>query len=280
MVYSLKVLPLSLYVFVCLHFYLAFSPLYSVALIPRYEVVEQQCVCAFLAVFGQHAHHLQVYDVGLMQLQSPQYVPPSERQQSSPAALLQCPRERRYGYADAYHAVVFGVPVFHNRYEVEVCQWQNITNSVSDIISLRFTINFAYYFLKTPGGALVRLAAAGVLGGIRTAADAYGIFVSNDGCTLLPNNKGPKLKYTDYLLIKVFLENHKKAKLLDTIQATLLVRDTERKADLKKMYTAVSATVEVKVDLIFLKLFGFELIDLGSFNNGYYTVKNTVQMKY
>ena len=160
-------------------------------------------------------------------------------------------------------------------------QWQNITNSVSDIISLRFTINFAYYFLKTPGGALVRLAAAGVLGGIRTAADAYGIFVSNDGCALLPNGaKQPKLKYTDYLLIKVFLENHKKVKLLDNIQATLLVRDTERKADLKKMYTAVTTTVEVKVDLIFLKLFGFELIDIGSFNNGYYTVKNTVQMKY
>ncbi len=158
-------------------------------------------------------------------------------------------------------------------------QWQNVTNSISSIISLRFTINFVYYFIKTPGELVARLIGAASLGGIQTALDATELFITGSGCKIVPG-VGPKFTYSDHLMVMMFLENSKETKLLDTIQATLIQRDKTGNANLKEMYTEINAKAELDVDLIFLKLFSFSKINIGGFNNGKYTVKSNVTMSY
>lgn len=160
-------------------------------------------------------------------------------------------------------------------------QWQNVTNAISSIISFRFTVNFVYYFIKTPGELVARLIGAASLGGVQTAVDATELFITGSGCKLVPvTGAAPKFTYSDHLMVMMFLENSKETKLLDTIQATLIQRDKTGNANLKEMYTEINAKAELDVELIFLKLFSFSKINFGGFNNGKYTVKSNVTMSY
>ena len=120
---AVEILPLSLNLHVGLHLDVGLSPLEAEALVARDEVVEEQSVGAFLTVFGQNAYEQKVYDVGLVELQRTQYVPPAEGEELS-AALLQGVCERRYGDAHTNHLMVGCVPVFDDGDEVEVCHGQ------------------------------------------------------------------------------------------------------------------------------------------------------------
>ena len=120
MTFALQILPLSLHLFVGFHLYVCLAPLKSVCLIARYEVVEQQRVGTFRAIFGQDAHQQQVDNVCFMTLQRLQYVYPSEGEQSATTTLLQsaCERRQRDAHADEW---MFGcAPVFNQRHQVQV----------------------------------------------------------------------------------------------------------------------------------------------------------------
>lgn len=118
---GLEILPLALHVLVGLHLNLALAPFESVGLIARDEVVEHKGIGTLHAVFGQHSEQQQVHALGLVSLQSPQHVPPSEGPEPSAAALLQRLRQRRDGDAHG-HGLVAGAAVFYNGDEAEVGQ--------------------------------------------------------------------------------------------------------------------------------------------------------------
>ena len=124
MMFGMEVAPLSLDILVRLHLHLALAPFYAVLIVPRDEVVEHQGVDTFRAVFGQHADHLQVDDVRLVHLQSPQHMPPAEGQQSSATAFLQGFRQRGDGDTHAHQLVLVGRPVLDDRDEVQVGVWE------------------------------------------------------------------------------------------------------------------------------------------------------------
>ena len=84
----LEIAPLALHVLVRLHLHLAFAPFDAIFVVPGNEVIEHECIDAFRAVLGQNANHLQVDDVGLMELQCAQHVPPAKGPQAAAMAFL------------------------------------------------------------------------------------------------------------------------------------------------------------------------------------------------
>lgn len=154
-------------------------------------------------------------------------------------------------------------------------QWQNVLNSVSSVISLRYTINFVYYFFKTPGEAIIKLISAAVEAAIQTAFDSVELFITSGKCAFLPGKSNLQFTYSDYLKLSVMLETGKQERMIDTIQASLKQRDKTGKFDITNMYTSVETKCVVEVDLIFMKLLGFEKINMGNFGGGKYKVRAT-----
>ena len=111
MLFVLKHLPLRLYCGVGLHVNMTLAPFEAVFLIDGYQVIEEQRISAFGAVFGQHTYQQHVDDVGLVELQSLDDVPPAKGQQSAPAALLESLGQRRDGDAHTDDIVIRRIPV-------------------------------------------------------------------------------------------------------------------------------------------------------------------------
>ena len=106
MLFVLKHLPLRLYSGVGLHVNMTLAPFEAVFLIDGYQVIEEQRISTFGSVFGQHTNQQHVDDVGLVELQSLDDVPPAERQQSAPMALLESLGQRGDGDAHTDDIVI------------------------------------------------------------------------------------------------------------------------------------------------------------------------------
>ena len=72
----LQILPLRLHLLVGFHLDIRLAPLEPILLIDRNQVVEQQGVSSFLLIFWQDTNKHQVETLCLVELQSPQAVPP------------------------------------------------------------------------------------------------------------------------------------------------------------------------------------------------------------
>ena len=116
----LEILPLALHFLVCLHFNVGFAPFETVLLIAWYEVVEQQGISAFLLIFGQDSYQHQIDTLGLVELECSQTMPPSERPQTTSAALLQRAGHRGDRDAHTNNVVVGCVPVFNQANQVHI----------------------------------------------------------------------------------------------------------------------------------------------------------------
>ena len=78
MLFVIEILPLSLNGRIGLHVYMTLAPLEIVLLIDGYQVVEEQGVGTLGAILGQDAYEEQIDNVGLVELQSANDVPPTE----------------------------------------------------------------------------------------------------------------------------------------------------------------------------------------------------------
>ena len=73
--------------------------------------------------------------------------------------------------------------------------------------------------------------------------------------------------------------------LKDTMQATIKFQDARlgskaQGSDLTKMYTTLQADVKVQVDLVFLPILGFGLLDNEYFNDGKFSISKSVISTY
>ena len=131
--------PLALYVEVGFHFDLAFRPFESVALVIGNEVGEEECVGSFCSVFGEYADEEEVYGICFVELDGAQEVVPSEGEESSASASLECSGEG--GERDAYaYEFAVGVPIFDECDEVEVGVGEVHVDVLSDLARGEFGI--------------------------------------------------------------------------------------------------------------------------------------------
>ena len=80
--------PLTLHLVIRLHLDMRLTPFDAILLIGWNEIVEKQGVGALGSIFGQDAHQQQVDNVGLVELQSTNDMPPTEGEQSTIMAFL------------------------------------------------------------------------------------------------------------------------------------------------------------------------------------------------
>lgn len=175
-----------------------------------------------------------------------------------------------------------------NDYNIESL---NTVQAIADVTKFRFCINFLYYFFyESPPPAegitlLIKSAYSATRAGISTSIDMLNLIVIGGSCDLVPNVKIP-VTYRDHLTFMVFFKAGKQANLINTMQATLQKRDSIRgstektNADITQMYTTAVTNVEVKCDLVFLKLLGFEHINSLNFKQGNYIVRKKVIFGY
>jgi hypothetical protein len=80
--------PLSLHGSIFFHFYLRFSPLDSILLIDRNQVGKEQRIGTLSTVFRLDTDEQKVDNLGFMELDSAQQMPPAKRKQPAPMTLL------------------------------------------------------------------------------------------------------------------------------------------------------------------------------------------------
>ena len=95
------------------------APFEAVLLIDGDEVVEQEGVGALAAIFRKYTDEQTVYNVGLLELQGTDDMPPAERPQTTVTALLQSLCQRGDGDTYADTVVVGRVPVFDDAEQVQ-----------------------------------------------------------------------------------------------------------------------------------------------------------------
>ena len=110
-----------MYVGVGLHLHLCLSPLEAVFLIAWDKVVEEQGVGTLGTIFRQEAYKQQVYTLSLVELDGPEHVPPSKREETATMAFLQGFGKRGNGDAQSGQFVAL-IAVLDYRDEIEVCQ--------------------------------------------------------------------------------------------------------------------------------------------------------------
>lgn len=176
-------------------------------------------------------------------------------------------------------------------------QFLNITLNAGVIWMTRFLIDSVTYFvdsaIPTP---LIRLCYALARGGIQSCIDMVQIYGTNEGCMIIPNIQDDgtgllRLTYDEMCFVSLVFTNifvdydYFANRLKDTMQATIQYQDSLKGsaatgADLTKMYTKLTAEVRVGVDLVFLPLLGFGIVETDNFSNGNHFIPCTVVAGY
>ena len=180
-------------------------------------------------------------------------------------------------------------------------QFGGIVANVSAIWMSRFIIDSLDYFrtsvIPTP---IIRTCYALARGGIQSALDMVDLLITDKGCKIIPTMKEVKigknktnLFYVSYdqmcfvylLMSDLFLGDSVENRLKDTMQATIQYQDglkgsAATGADLTKMYTKLTADVKVGVDLVFLPLLGFGIVENDYFDNGNCYIPKTIIAGY
>lgn len=180
-------------------------------------------------------------------------------------------------------------------------QFVNITLNAGVIWLTRYVVDSLTYFvdsaIPTP---IIRLCYALARGGIQSCIDMVQIYGTDEGCMIIPNIKDDgtgllRLTYDEMCFVSILLSNaianvsdnddFYANRLKDTMQATLQYQDSLKGsaatgADITKMYTKLTAEVRVKVDLVFLPLLGFGIVETDNFDNGNCYIPATVVAGY
>ena len=120
---------------------------------------------------------------------------------------------------------------------------------------------------------------------VHTAGDMNDLIVNGE-CGMSPSFKNVKLKYSDHLRIMMLIDVINKSEFQEKInRSTVMINDTlheKKTVELSKLYTRVSATSNVRIDLIMLTLPMFEPVMAGNdtIKDGTFLIKETVSMGY
>ena len=115
---------MSLHGSIIFHFHLCFSPLDSILLIDRNQVGKEQRIGTLSTVFRLDSDEQKVDNLGFMELDGAQQMPPAKRKQPAPMTLLQSSGKGRHRNTDTYHLMILSSPVFYGCYKVQVEQRQ------------------------------------------------------------------------------------------------------------------------------------------------------------
>ena len=99
------------------------------------DVGKEQGVHALALIFGQHSHEQEVDDLGALQINGLQQVPPSEGEEFA-LGLLQCVRERSHAHA---HGHRFALGRFDHREQAEIEELQVLVGIFVDLCAVDLT---------------------------------------------------------------------------------------------------------------------------------------------
>ena len=164
-----------------------------------------------------------------------------------------------------------------------------VTNNIAvlgKIMMIRLAIDFADDFVNTHSPDIVFRAAI-ALGRalVHMSNDMLNLIVDGQ-CDLSPSFKNVKLKYSDHLRLMLLLDVVGKNGLREKLNRTkVMINDTlheKKTVELSQLYTRVSATSNVRINLIMLTLPMFEPVMAGNdtIKDGTFLIKEKVSMGY
>lgn len=172
-------------------------------------------------------------------------------------------------------------------------QFANLRITLSDIYLVRLSINFVYYFGKTPAPEVVsRIVIALGRSAVQSAVDMAQMLFTADSeksasCPLCPGVDKVRLTYSDHLrlafMIRAIGENGRTTmltRLRTMMNDTCQVNGWDGPA---RLYTRLDGTATVKVRLVMLTLPMFEAVlpkDNEILQNGYFLVHEQVSLGY
>lgn len=167
-------------------------------------------------------------------------------------------------------------------------QAANVTAAVASIYGIRLIINAFDYFINPTENAspelISRIALAIGRGAVQAGIDVFNMVIAADdeaaGCDLCPTLKDLNLKfsYSDHLRIFLLLNSGNTRQLLtDSMAATL---NEKKGPTMSSMFTKLNAEVRVKVNLLFLPIFGSDLLSGTVFDGGSYVIYDQVVEGY
>jgi hypothetical protein len=164
-------------------------------------------------------------------------------------------------------------------------QCVNLASVFGKIFTLRLAIDFVDDIIHTQSPeplsrALIALGRAL----IDASYDMYDLIFTDEGCRLCPSFSKVKLSYSDHIRLMLMLDTVKnKNQIVDRMQTmvdrTMDVKETNRT---DALYTRITATSEVKINLIMLTLpmFGKVMAGQDIIKDGKFTIRETVSMGY
>lgn len=164
-----------------------------------------------------------------------------------------------------------------------------VTNNIAvlgKIIMIRLAIDFADDFVNTHSPDIVFR--AGIALGralVHMSKDMLNLIV-NGQCDLSPSFKNVQLKYSDHLRLMLLLDVVGRNGLREKLNRTkVMINDTlyeKKTVELSQLYTRVSATSNVRINLIMLTLPMFEPVMAGNdtIKDGTFLIKEKVSMGY
>lgn len=164
-----------------------------------------------------------------------------------------------------------------------------VTNNIAvlgKIMMIRLAIDFADDFVNTHSPDIVFRAAI-ALGRalVHMSNDMLNLIVDGQ-CDLSPSFKNVKLKYSDHLRLMLLLDVVGRNGLREKLNRTkVMINDTlheKKTVELSQLYTRVSATSNVRINLIMLTLPMFESVMAGNdtIKDGTFLIKEKVSMGY
>lgn len=164
-----------------------------------------------------------------------------------------------------------------------------VTNNIAvlgKIMMIRLAIDFADDFVNTHSPDIVFRAAI-ALGRalVHMSNDMLNLIVDGQ-CDLSPSFKNVKLKYSDHLRLMLLLDVVGRNGLREKLNRTkVMINDTlheKKTVELSQLYTRVSATSNVRINLIMLTLPMFEPVMAGNdtIKDGTFLIKEKVSMGY
>ena len=175
----------------------------------------------------------------------------------------------------------------------ERAQFTNLRVSLSDIYLVRLSINFVYYFGKTPSPEIVsRIVIALGRSAVRSASDMAQMLFTADSkksasCPLCPGVDKVRLTYSDHLRLAFMIRA-----IGESGRATMLTRLRTMMDDTcqvngwdgpARLYTRLDGDATVKVRLVMLTLPMFEAVlpkDNEILQNGFFLVHEQVSLGY
>ena len=112
--------PLPLHCRIGLHLHLRLSPLDAILLIDRNQVGKEERIGTFGTILRKDADQQEIDNLGLVELDGTQEMPPSEWQHSASMALLQSDGQGRHGNADTHQLALIIRPILDQGDKLQV----------------------------------------------------------------------------------------------------------------------------------------------------------------